>query len=152
MPKKKSGSSRQDGVVDEGLVFRPRGGGGKRAGGGRGRGRGGGFNAPIAVSEDFRMAVNLRLQDFRNREDEKEYEFPSSLASTERCYIHRLAKDLGLQTKSRFLPQRVQYLVTPTIRVRKNNESANCRALYWQIDTQWNVISSLTEPNFHRDT
>ena len=112
MPKKKSGSSRQDGVVDEGLVFRPRGGGGggggKRAGGGRGRGRGGGFNAPIAVSEDFRMAVNLRLQDFRNREDEKEYEFPSSLASTERCYIHRLAKDLGLQTKSRFFPQRVQ--------------------------------------------
>ena len=83
-----------------------RGGGGGRGGekraGGRGRGgTGGGFNAPIGVSEDFRMAVNLRLQDFRNREDEKEYEFPTSLASTERCYIHRLAKDLGLQTKSR---------------------------------------------------
>ena len=34
------------------------------------------------------------------------------------------------------------------IRVRRNNESANCRALNWQIDTQRNVISSLTEPNF----
>ena len=98
MPKKKpgqSGQSRQDG----GGGGR---GGGEKRGVGRGRGRGGGFNAPIAVSEDFRMAVNLRLQDFRNREDEKEYEFPTSLASTERCYIHRLAKDLGLQTKSRF--------------------------------------------------
>ena len=94
MPKKKSGQCRQDGGVGRG--------GGERKAGGRGRGRGGGFNAPIAVSEDFRMAATLRLQDFRNREDEKEYEFPSSLASTERCYIHRLAKDLGLQTKSRF--------------------------------------------------
>ena len=35
------------------------------------------------------------------REDEKEYEFPTSLGSQERCYIHRLARELGLQTKSR---------------------------------------------------
>ena len=94
MPRKRSGQNRQGGEGG-------RGGGGEKRVAGRGRGRGGGFNAPIAVSEDFRMAVNLRLQDFRHRDDEKEYEFPSSLASTERCYIHRLAKDLGLQTKSR---------------------------------------------------
>ena len=39
-------------------------------------------------------------------------------------------------------------LLKNPIRVRRNNESANCGALYWQIDTQRNVISSLTEPNF----
>ena len=30
-----------------------------------------------------------------------EYEFPSSFNSDERCYVHRLAQDLGLKTKSR---------------------------------------------------
>ena len=30
-----------------------------------------------------------------------EYDFPSSLSSEERCYIHRLAQELGLKSKSR---------------------------------------------------
>ncbi len=30
-----------------------------------------------------------------------EYEFPSSLTSEERCYVHRLALELGLKSKSR---------------------------------------------------
>jgi hypothetical protein len=61
------------------------GGGGGRGGGGGGRG----FKSAIAVPEEIRMAVNLKLQDFRNKEDENEFEFPSSLGSQERCYIHR---------------------------------------------------------------
>ena len=74
-----------------------RGGGG---GGGGKPGRGGGFGN-TTIGEELRIAVNLALKNFRQREEETELEFPSSLLSTERAYVHKLATELGLASKSR---------------------------------------------------
>ncbi|KAL7835114.1 hypothetical protein SRHO_G00293610 [Serrasalmus rhombeus] len=54
----------------------------------------------IRVDEEVKIAVNLALQRFQYSE-EKEMEFPSSLTSTERAFIHRLAQSLGYVSKSR---------------------------------------------------
>ena len=61
-----------------------RGEGGERRGGGGGRSRGGGFGN-TTIGEELRIAVNLALKNFRQKEEETELEFPSSLLSTERC-------------------------------------------------------------------
>ncbi|PNF38747.1 putative ATP-dependent RNA helicase YTHDC2, partial [Cryptotermes secundus] len=53
------------------------------------------------IGEEVRIAVNLWLQKFLRTEESKEFEFPSSLTSDERAYIHLLAKNLGLCSKSR---------------------------------------------------
>ena len=45
--------------------------------------------------------MNLALKNFRQKEEETELEFPSSLLSTERAYVHKLATELGLASKSR---------------------------------------------------
>lgn len=55
----------------------------------------------ICVGEDFRIAVTLVLQKFRQTEDQKEFEFPSSLTSVERAYVHRYCLQLGFKSKSR---------------------------------------------------
>lgn len=62
----------------------------------KGRGKGG---APIG--EEVCIAVNLTLKKFLCTEENKELEFPSSLTSDERAYIHQLAAQLGLRSKSR---------------------------------------------------
>ena len=84
-------------------MTRSRGGGrreeGQRRGGG-GRSRGGGFGN-TTIGEELRIAVNLALKNFRQKEEETELEFPSSLLSTERAYVHKLATELGLASKSR---------------------------------------------------
>ncbi|KAI4886479.1 hypothetical protein NFI96_011911 [Prochilodus magdalenae] len=54
----------------------------------------------IRIDEEVKIAVNLALQRFQFSE-EKEMEFPSSLTSTERAFIHRLAQSLGYISKSR---------------------------------------------------
>ena len=86
-------------------MTRSRGGGrrgeGRGGGGGGGKpGRGGGFGN-TTIGEELRIAVNLALKNFRQREEETELEFPSSLLSTERAYVHKLATELGLASKSR---------------------------------------------------
>ena len=48
----------------------PRSGGIRKRGGGGGKGRGGLFKA-LTIGEDVRMAVNLKLKDFRNNDEEK---------------------------------------------------------------------------------
>nr|CAD7411820.1 unnamed protein product [Timema poppensis] len=53
------------------------------------------------IGEHVRVAVNLALKKFLITNEQKEYEFPSSLTSEERAYIHQLAKDLSLKSKSR---------------------------------------------------
>lgn len=63
--------------------------------------QGSGFFKDLAIPEHVRMAVNLRLREFRGREDENEFEFPTSFGSDERCYVHRLALEMGLKSKSR---------------------------------------------------
>ncbi|XP_058878708.1 3'-5' RNA helicase YTHDC2-like [Acipenser ruthenus] len=54
----------------------------------------------IRIDEEVKIAVNIALDRFRYS-DQKEMEFPSSLTSTERAFIHRLAQSLGLISKSR---------------------------------------------------
>ncbi|XP_046399834.1 3'-5' RNA helicase YTHDC2-like isoform X2 [Ischnura elegans] len=53
------------------------------------------------VGEDVKIAVDLSLKKFNLTEDQKELEFPSSLTSEERAYIHQVALQLGLKSKSR---------------------------------------------------
>ncbi|KAG8598146.1 hypothetical protein GDO81_002511 [Engystomops pustulosus] len=54
----------------------------------------------IRIDEEVKIAVNIALDRFRYS-DQKEMEFPSSLTSTERAFIHRLAQSLGLVSKSK---------------------------------------------------
>ncbi|KAM9693599.1 3'-5' RNA helicase YTHDC2 isoform 3-T5 [Trichechus inunguis] len=85
----------------------PGGGGGGSGGGGGGPaqcGLGGGGRAKglkdIRIDEEVKIAVNIALERFRYG-DQREMEFPSSLTSTERAFIHRLSQSLGLVSKSK---------------------------------------------------
>ncbi|XP_059081225.1 3'-5' RNA helicase YTHDC2-like [Tigriopus californicus] len=53
------------------------------------------------VGQELRLASQLRLRDFQANPEDMELEFPSSLTSEERSYIHRLALSMGLKSKSR---------------------------------------------------
>ncbi|XP_076620145.1 3'-5' RNA helicase YTHDC2 [Colletes latitarsis] len=53
------------------------------------------------IGEDTRIAVNLTLKKLMDSPHQKELEFPSSYTSDERAYIHLLAYELGLKSKSR---------------------------------------------------
>lgn len=53
------------------------------------------------IGEDTRIAVNLTLKKLLDTHDQKELEFPSSYTAEERAYIHKLAYELGLKSKSR---------------------------------------------------
>uniref|UniRef100_A0A8D0HF19 R3H domain-containing protein n=1 Tax=Sphenodon punctatus TaxID=8508 RepID=A0A8D0HF19_SPHPU len=65
------------------------------SGGGRSRGL-----KDIRIDEEVKIAVNIALERFRYGE-QREMEFPSSLTSTERAFIHRLSQSLGLISKSK---------------------------------------------------
>ncbi|KAG7240878.1 hypothetical protein INR49_023452 [Caranx melampygus] len=54
----------------------------------------------IHIDEEVKIAVNLSMERFRYS-DQREMEFPSSLSSTERAFIHRLAQSLGYISKSK---------------------------------------------------
>ncbi|XP_048505988.1 3'-5' RNA helicase YTHDC2-like isoform X2 [Athalia rosae] len=54
-----------------------------------------------AIGEDTRIAVNLTIRKLLASSEQKELEFPSSYTAEERAYIHELAKELGLKSKSR---------------------------------------------------
>ena len=75
-----------------------RGGGGKKRGGG-GRARGG--FGQISIGEELKIALNLSLKKFIDNGEETELSLPSSLYSTERAYVHKVAAEMGLQSKSR---------------------------------------------------
>lgn len=53
------------------------------------------------VGEDTRIAVNLTIKKLLSTPDQKELEFPSSYTAEERAYVHELARELGLKSKSR---------------------------------------------------
>ncbi|XP_063233748.1 3'-5' RNA helicase YTHDC2-like isoform X2 [Bacillus rossius redtenbacheri] len=54
-----------------------------------------------SIGEEIRIAVNLVIKKFLNSDENKEYEFPSSFTANERAYVHELAKEFGLKSKSR---------------------------------------------------
>ncbi|XP_008421313.1 probable ATP-dependent RNA helicase YTHDC2 isoform X2 [Poecilia reticulata] len=64
------------------------------------QGSGSSDSKTIHIGEEVKIAVNLSLERFRYS-DEKEMEFPSSLSSTERAFVHRLAQSLGYISKSK---------------------------------------------------
>ncbi|XP_026526797.1 3'-5' RNA helicase YTHDC2 [Notechis scutatus] len=65
------------------------------SGGGRAKGL-----KDIRIDEEVKIAVNISLERFRYG-DQREMDFPSSLSSTERAFIHRLSQSLGLISKSK---------------------------------------------------
>ncbi|XP_057675789.1 3'-5' RNA helicase YTHDC2 isoform X2 [Corythoichthys intestinalis] len=54
----------------------------------------------IHIGEEVKIAINLSLERFRYG-DQNEMEFPSSLTSEERAYIHLMAQALGYISKSK---------------------------------------------------
>ncbi|XP_071321926.1 3'-5' RNA helicase YTHDC2 isoform X2 [Trachinotus anak] len=54
----------------------------------------------IHIDEEVKIAVTHSLERFRYS-DQREMEFPSSLSSTERAFIHRMAQSLGYISKSK---------------------------------------------------
>uniref|UniRef100_A0A3Q3E053 RNA helicase n=1 Tax=Hippocampus comes TaxID=109280 RepID=A0A3Q3E053_HIPCM len=54
----------------------------------------------IHINEELKISINLSLERFRYS-DQKEMEFPSSLTSNERAFIHRAAQALGYISKSK---------------------------------------------------
>ena len=55
----------------------------------------------IRVDENLKIAVNISLKKFLTNPEEAELSLPSSLYSTERAYVHQVAAEMGLQSKSR---------------------------------------------------
>lgn len=55
----------------------------------------------IVVGEDVKIATHLVLKNFVYNSDSKEYEFPSCYNNIQRAYIHELAKQFGLKSKSK---------------------------------------------------
>ena len=53
------------------------------------------------LDEDLRIGIDLALARFRKNDEENELEFPSSLTSVERAYVHRLIATYGLTSKSK---------------------------------------------------
>uniref|UniRef100_A0A669BJE7 RNA helicase n=1 Tax=Oreochromis niloticus TaxID=8128 RepID=A0A669BJE7_ORENI len=72
----------------------------------------------IHIDEEVKIAVTLALERFQYS-DQKEMEFPSSLTSTERAFIHRMAQSLGYISNSKGKgPNRF-------LTIRKKNETDN---------------------------
>merc|ERR1719244_147622 len=72
-----------------------------RGRGGRRKGVGRNVFNQAGVGEELKIAVNLALKNFRESEGETELQLPSSLLSTERAYVHKMASEMGLQSKSK---------------------------------------------------
>ncbi|RWS31417.1 putative ATP-dependent RNA helicase YTHDC2-like protein [Leptotrombidium deliense] len=53
------------------------------------------------INEEVKISVDSKLNAFIKDETQREYEFPSSLTSEERRYVHQYCGTLGLKTKSR---------------------------------------------------
>ncbi|XP_063956231.1 3'-5' RNA helicase YTHDC2-like isoform X1 [Lytechinus pictus] len=69
--------------------------------GDRGRGKSRKPKKEICVGEEFKISVDIAIQQFRHDESETVLEFPASFSNNERAYIHRLATTCGLKSKSK---------------------------------------------------
>ncbi|KAM3937213.1 3'-5' RNA helicase YTHDC2 isoform 2-T2 [Leptodactylus fuscus] len=94
----------------------------------------------IRVDEEVKIAVNIALDRFRYSE-EKELEFPSSLTSTERAFIHRFAQSLGLISKSKGKGAN-RYL---TIRKKDGSEACRARMICCLIQISKHTIRNLIQ-------
>uniref|UniRef100_A0A3B3T4R6 RNA helicase n=1 Tax=Paramormyrops kingsleyae TaxID=1676925 RepID=A0A3B3T4R6_9TELE len=94
----------------------------------------------IRINEEVKIAVNMSLERFRYSE-QKEMEFPSSLTSTERAFIHRLAQSLGFISKSRGKGSN-RFL---TIRKKDGSESAQSIMTFNLMPNAKLVVRSLLQ-------
>ncbi|XP_044131856.1 3'-5' RNA helicase YTHDC2 [Bufo gargarizans] len=94
----------------------------------------------IRIDEEVKIAVNIALDRFRYS-DQKEMEFPSSLTSTERAFIHRLAQSLGLISKSKGKGIS-RYL---TIRKKDGSEACSARMSCCLIQNTRHAMRSLIQ-------
>lgn len=69
--------------------------------GGKGKGKGSNKGEAAAVSEADRVHFTSILKSVRDGVEKTEHEFPSTLAATQRAFIHGLATQYGLVSKSK---------------------------------------------------
>ncbi|KAM6985128.1 LOW QUALITY PROTEIN: 3'-5' RNA helicase YTHDC2 [Aplochiton taeniatus] len=105
------------------------------AGGPRGKGL-----KDIRIDEEVKIAVNISLDRFLYSE-QKEMDFPSSLTSTERAFIHRLAQSLGYISKSRGKGS-TRFL---TIRKKDGSESTHSVMTFNFSNNSKHVVRSLLQ-------
>ena len=74
----------------------------------------------FTVSEATRIGFTKRLMDFRESDDNTSLEFPSTLTNTERKFLHQLASNLGLKSKSTGKAENRHINVT-----KRNNEQSS---------------------------
>ncbi|CAB1332793.1 unnamed protein product, partial [Coregonus sp. 'balchen'] len=109
----------------------------KHSGGGGPRGKG---LKDIRIDEEVKIAVNISLERFQYSE-QKEMEFPSSLSSTERAFIHRFAQSLGYISKSRGKGSSR----TLTIRKKDGSETAQSIMTFNLSHNSKHVVRSLLQ-------
>ena len=54
----------------------------------------------VLIDADFRIKIEKEIENFVNSSNEMVYEFPPSLTSVERAFVHNLAPKYNLKTKS----------------------------------------------------
>ncbi|KAL2100516.1 hypothetical protein ACEWY4_004910 [Coilia grayii] len=94
----------------------------------------------IRIDEEVKIAVHIALERFQFS-DQKEMEFPSSLTSTERAFIHRFAQSLGYISKSRGKGSN-RFL---TIRKKDGSESAHSIMTYSLTPGSKQVVRNLLQ-------
>ncbi|CAH1795870.1 unnamed protein product [Owenia fusiformis] len=104
-------------------------------------GKGKGLRHDICVGEEVKIAVDIAMEKFRIDETQKELEFPSSLTSTERAYIHRLCQTLGLKSKSRGKGNN-RYL---TVGKKEGNQTLKASSLFSLMKNSRQQINSLLQ-------
>ncbi|XP_062334436.1 3'-5' RNA helicase YTHDC2 isoform X1 [Osmerus eperlanus] len=102
-------------------------------------GRGKGLK-DIRIDEEVKIAVSISLERFQYS-DQNEMEFPSSLSSTERAFIHRLAQSLGYVSKSRGKGSSR----TLTIRKKEGSETAQSIMIFNFSHNSKHVVRSLLQ-------
>ncbi|VEU33652.1 unnamed protein product [Pseudo-nitzschia multistriata] len=72
------------------------------------------------VSEKTRIQFTQVLMDFREDDDRRRFEFPADLTNTERKFLHELASQLGLKSKSSGKGENRRIVVTkPDDKIKK---------------------------------
>ena len=57
-------------------------------------------SAAFTVSEETRIRLTKQLTDLRENNEKRSITFPSNLTNVERKFIHALAQELGMLSKS----------------------------------------------------
>jgi hypothetical protein len=101
-------------------------------------------SSPAAVvTEDRRIYFKQQLVQFRENE-EIELRFPSNLTSTERKFIHRVATELGLSSKSSGSGENRFITVRKAERVQ--GDTSNNQVIKWSLTAK--ALNAIQQINF----